>query len=461
MSRKIAWAGAALAVALTATTAAQAAVSAGEAAKLKSSLTPLGGEKAGNAAGTIPAWSGGLSKSPFPNYKPGEHLPDPFASDKPVAVITAQNMNQYADKLAEGQKAMFRTYPQTFKMNVYPTRRTAAVPDWVEDNTFKCATAARVKDWGFEGCVGGTPFPVLSGDNEEQAIQAIWNHVVRYRGGYLVRKASEVAVQRNGSYSLVTSQQEVDFRYYDRNIKSMAQLNNVLFYYLSFTTAPARLAGGAVLVWETLDQRKQQRQAWGYNAGQRRVRQAPNLSYDTPIAASDGLRTADDTDIYNGAPDKYEWKLIGKKEIYIPYNNYKIGLPTTKYKDLLKTGHINPDYARYELHRVWVVEGSLKSGERHIYSKRRFYIDEDSWNIAVADQYDGRGDLWRVSMAYLKSYYDVPVVWTGLDTFHDLQARRYHVQNLDSEESSSLDFSQPSPGESYFTPAALRRRGTR
>lgn len=461
MSNKIAWAGAVLAASLVAATTAQAAVSAGEAAKLKSSLTPLGGEKAGNADGSIPAWTGGLAKSPFPNYKPGQHLPDPFASDKPVAVITAQNMNQYADKLAEGQKAMFRAYPQTFKMNVYPSRRTAAVPDWVADNTFKCATAGRVKDWGFEGCIGGTPFPVLSGDNDEQALQAIWNHVVRYRGGYLVRKASEVAVQRNGSYSLVTSQQEVDFRYYDRNIKSMAQLNNVLFYYLSFTTAPARLAGGAVLVWETLDQRKQQRQAWGYNAGQRRVRQAPNLSYDTPIAASDGLRTADDTDIYNGAPDKYEWKLVGKKEIYIPYNNYKIGLPTTKYKDLLKTGHINPDYARYELHRVWIVEGTLKPGERHIYSKRRFYIDEDSWNIAVADQYDGRGDLWRVSMAYLKSYYDVPVVWTGLDTFHDLQARRYHVQNLDSEESSSLDFSQPSPGESYFTPAALRRRGTR
>lgn len=449
-----------MAASLVMATGAHASVSAAEAAKLKSTLTPLGGEKAGNGS-TIPAWTGGLTKSPFANYKPGQHLPDPFASDKPTAVITAQNMNQYANNLAEGEKALFRTYPQTFKMYVYPTRRTAAVPDWVADNTFKCATTAHVKDWGFDGCVGGVPFPIPSGNNDDQALQIIWNHITRYRGGYLVRKASEVAVQRNGSYSLVTSQQEIDFRYYRSDIKSLAQLNNILFYYLSFTTAPARLAGGAVLVWETLDQRKEQRQAWGYNAGQRRVRQAPNLSYDTPIAAADGLRTADDTDMYNGAPDKYDWKLIGKKEIYIPYNNYKIGVPTTKYKDLLMAGHINPNYARYELHRVWVVEGSLKSGERHIYSKRRFYIDEDSWNIAIADQYDGRGDLWRVSMAYLKSYYDVPIVWTGLDTFHDLQARRYHVQNLDSEENHSLDFSQATPGDSYFTPAALRRRGTR
>jgi hypothetical protein len=277
----------------------------------------------------------------------------------------------------------------------------------------------------------------------------------------VVRKASEAAIQRNGSFSLVTSQQEVDFRFYRREIKTVAQLNNVLFHYLSFTTAPARLAGGAVLVWETLDQRKDQRQAWGYNAGQRRVRQAPNLSYDTPIAAADGLRTADDTDMYNGAPDKYTWKLVGKKEVYIPYNNYKIGQTNVKYKDLLMAGHMNPAYLRYELHRVWVVEGTLEAGARHIYSKRRFYIDEDSWGIAIADQYDGRGDLWRVSMAYLKNYYDVPTVWTATDAFHDLQARRYHVQNLDSEEDTTLDFSKPSPGDEYYTPAALRRRGTR
>lgn len=459
MTKKLALIGAALVVALGASTA-QAAVSAAEAAKLGTSLTPLGGEKAGNGS-TIPAWNGGLAKSPFPGYKSGNHRPDPFASDKAAFTITAQNMNQYADKLADGQKALFRAYPQTFKMNIYPSRRTAAVPDWVAENTRKCATNAKVKDWGIEGCVGGTPFPILSGSNNEQALQAIWNHIVRYRGLYLVRKASYAAVQRNGSYALSTGQQEVDFNFYHRDIKTTSQLNNTLFYYMSYVTAPARLAGGAVLVWETLDQRKDQRQAWGYNAGQRRVRQAPNLSYDTPIAQADGLITADDLDTYNGAPDKYEWKLIGKKEIYIPYNNYKASQPNVKYKQILMPGHLNPDYVRYELHRVWVVEGTLQKGERHIYSKRRFYIDEDSWNITVADQYDSRGDLWRVSMAYLTSFYDLPVVWTSLDIYHDLQARRYYVGSLDSEEEGSVDFAQPSPGQEYFTPAALRRRGTR
>ena len=225
--------------------------------------------------------------------------------------------------------------------------------------------------------------------------------------------------------------------------------------------ALAERAGGAVLVHETLDQVKEPRQAWGYNAGQRRVRRAPNLAYDTPIAAADGLRTADDTDMFNGAPDRYDWKLLGKKEIYIPYNNYKVSSPEVKYEELLKPGHLDPQYTRYELHRVWVVEGTLKPGARHIYSKRTLYLDEDSWSAAVVDQYDGRGELWRVSMAYLKNFYDLPYTWSALDVFHDLQARRYHVQNLDNEEPGTIDFTQAIPDDSYFKPSALRRRGTR
>ena len=269
-----------------------------------------------------------------------------------------------------------------------------------------------------------------------------------------------MAVHRNGGYSLVTSQQEALINY---NVPSGSEqkLNNIIFYYLSFTKTPARLAGGAVLVHETLDQVKQPRLAWGYNAGQRRVRRAPNLAYDTPIAAADGLRTADDTDMYNGAPDRYEWKLVGKKEMYIPYHNYQLIDPKLSYDDVLQTGHVNPDLARYELHRVWVVEGTLKSGQRHIYSKRVLYLDEDSWGAAMVDQYDGRGELWRVSMAYLINYYDRPTVWTGLDVFHDLRARRYHVQGLGNEEKGFIEFDNAIPSKSYFKPSALRRRGRR
>ncbi|WP_070886437.1 DUF1329 domain-containing protein [Pseudomonas argentinensis] len=434
-----------------------AAVSPQDAAKLGASLTPLGAEKAGNAAGSIPAWTGGITQAPAGYQGSGKHHVDPFAGDKPLFTITRANLAQYRDQLAPGQVALFETYPDSFQMPVYPSRRSGSAPQWVYDNTARNAVSAKLLDGGngFADAYGGIPFPI-----PQNGVEALWNHIARYRGTYVVRRASEVAVQRNGSYSLVTSQQEALFKFYDPK-GSYADLNNILFYYLSFTRSPARLAGGAVLVHETLDQVKEPRQAWGYNAGQRRVRRAPNLAYDTPISAADGLRTADDTDMFNGAPDRYDWKLLGKREIYIPYNSYKLTSPEVKYKDLLQVGHLNPAYTRYELHRVWVVEGRLKTGARHIYSKRTLYLDEDSWQAAVVDQYDGRGELWRVSMAYLKNYYELPTTWSALDVFHDLQARRYHVQNLDNEEANTIDFSQPTADDGYFTPAALRRRGTR
>ncbi|MFZ3153566.1 DUF1329 domain-containing protein [Pseudomonas sp.] len=448
--------GAAIALALSAGSA-LAAVAPTEAAKLGASLTPFGAEQAANAAGTIPEWRGGITQAPAAYKTPGQHHPDPFADDKPLFTITKANLDQYQDNLTPGQIALFNTYPNSYQMPVYQTRRSGSAPQWVYDNSIKNASTAKLLDGGngFSDAYGGIPFPI-----PQNGVEALWNHIARYRGTYIVRRASEVAVQRNGSYSLVTSQQEALFKFYNPK-GTAADLNNIMFYYLSFTKSPARLAGGAVLVHETLDQVKEPRQAWGYNAGQRRVRRAPNLAYDTPIAAADGLRTADDTDMINGSPDRYDWKLVGKKEIYIPYNSYKVSSPEVKYEDLLQVGHLNPAFTRNELHRVWVVEGTLKSDARHIYSKRTLFLDEDSWQAAVVDQYDGRGELWRVSIAYLKNYYDLPTTWSALDSFHDLQARRYHVQNLDNEESSTIDFSQAVPVDGYFKPAALRRRGTR
>ncbi|WP_243647260.1 DUF1329 domain-containing protein [Aestuariirhabdus litorea] len=438
---------------------AMAAISAEEAAKLGNELTPFGAEKAGNAAGTIPAWTGGITKDKIPAaYKqPGQHYPDPYAGEKPEFVITAANVQQYADKLTPGQLAMFEAYPESFKMPIYKTHRSHSSPQRVYDATIAAATKAKLVEGGngVTGSIGAIPFPI-----PKNGLEALWNHMVRYRGEYVVRSASEVAVHRTGVYTLVSSQQEAGFKYYYPGMTE-AELENILFYYLSFTKAPARLAGGAVLVHETLDQVKEPRQAWAYNAGQRRVRRAPSISYDTPITDADGLRTADDTDMYNGAPDRYEWKLVGKKEIYIPYNNYRLISSEVSYEQLLQPGHVNPDLTRYELHRVWVVEGVLKEGARHVYSKRTLYLDEDSWGAAVVDQYDGRGQLWRVSMAYLINYYDLPTTWTGLDVFHDLQARRYHIQGLANEEPAFVDFSQPIPKENYFTSSSLRRRGTR
>lgn len=434
---------------------ADAKVSKKEAEKLRTTLTPLGGERAGNADGSIPPWRGGIQFPPSTYKRPGQHHPDPFPSDQPIVVLTAKNYKQYAKFLSEGQMAMFETYPDTFQMPIYRSRRTASAPQWIYDNTYQNALTARLVEGG-NGVVdayGGSPFPI-----PKTGPEIMWNHNTRWRGEYGIRRASEVAVQRNGEYSLITTQAEVDFVYNKRG-GSYEEMDNILMYYVSFTKAPARLAGGAILAHETLNQLEEPRRAWGYNAGQRRVRKSPNLGYDTPVAAADGLRTIDETDMFNGSLDRYDWKLVGKKELFIPYNNYRAGLPSVKYKELLSPGHLNPEYLRYEKHRVWVVEATLKPGQRHIYHKRRFYVDEDSWNAAVIDQYDERGELWRLSMAYLKNYYELPGTWTTMDVYHDLQSRRYHVQGLDNEERTTIDYSQKAPDKRYFTPQELRRRG--
>ena len=458
--------GTALAFALSLGTVAYAGVSAQDAGKLGNSLTPFGAEKAGNggASGdalTIPAWRGFPAEDkPAAYTQPGQHHPDPFPNDRVLLTIDADNMSEYADRLPTGVRGLIEAYPETFKVNVYQSRRTTSAPDWVYENTKRNATSAQLSSTGVSGAFGGIPFPILHGSNEEQALQAIWNHILRWRGQYVVRRASEVAVQRNGRYTLVTSQQEVYFRYYNPQL-SEAQLDNIIFYFISETLAPARLAGGATLVHETLDQQKLPRQAWGYNEGTRRVQRSPNVAYDQPISTAEGLRTADDTDMYNGSPDRYNWRLVHDQpvEMIIPYNNYRLDDPDVKYSDLLMAGHLNPDYVRWENHRVWVVEATLKSGQRHIYERRTFYIDADSWQIAAIDQYDRRDELWRVSLAHIKNFYEVPTQWTAMDVFHDLRARRYHAQPLTNEAPNNLIFDRAYPGDAHFSPAGLRRRG--
>lgn len=441
---------------------AQGAVAANEAGRLGSDLTPFGAERQGNASGTIPAWTGGYADQPQGYGGSGQHHIDPFPDDQPLFTIDRKNREVYQERLSEGSASLIETYPTTFNMKVYESRRTHTTPQVVQDNTRANASQAKLvaKGSGIENAYGGVPFPILSGSNEEMAQQAIWNHLTRWRGEFVTRRSSEVAVQTNGSYSLVTSQQEAYFNFYNPEADANS-LENTLFYYLSFTTSPPRLAGGAVLIHETMNQVKEARRAWGYNAGQRRVRRAPNLAYDSPIAAADNLRTADDTDLFNGALDRYDWNYQGVKEVYIPYNNYRIAQAGVPYSEILGVSHINPDLVRWELHRVHIVDAILKDSSRHIYQKRRFYIDEDSWNIALMDQYDARGELWRVSMAMLKNFYELPGVWTALDVFYDLQARRYHVQGLDTEEPSTRQFADKNPGSRYFSPFALRRRGVR
>ena len=434
-----------------------AAVSPEEAAKLGTTLTPVGAEKAGNADGSIPAWTGGIPKNAGAVDSKG-FLADPFASEKPLFVITAATVDKYKDKLSDGQVAMFKRYPETYKIPVYPTHRTVNLPPEIYESIKRSALNVKpINDGnGLEGFTGNRyyAFPI-----PKNGVEVLWNHITRYHGGNLRRIITQATPQTNGSYTPIRFEEEVAV---PQLIPDMdpAKAANVLTFFKQSVTAPARLAGNVLLVHETLDQVKEPRLAWIYNAGQRRVRRAPQVAYDGPGTASDGLRTSDNFDMFSGAPDRYDWKLVGKKEMYIPYNSYKLDQPTLRYDDIIKAGHINQDLTRYELHRVWEVVGTVKPSERHIYAKRHMYIDEDSWQVALVDHYDGRGQLWRVAEGHAQFYYDHQTPAYTVETLYDIIAGRYIALGMKNEEKSSFVFGFNAKAADY-TPAALRAEGVR
>jgi len=431
-----------------------AKISPEEAAHLGKDLSPIGAEKAANADGSIPAWNGGITAAPA-GYEPGMHHLDPYATDEVLFTIDKSNIDKYKENLSPGQIALFEAYPDTFKMPIYKTRRSASYPQFVYDATKKFATTAELVEGGngIKNTAIGIPFPI-----PKTGLEAIWNHLLRYRGQSIERFGGQAAPTASGSYNYVGFDEQLLVKYSDPSATpAELQDSNILFKFKQQVTEPARLAGTALLVHETMDQILTPRQAWTYNSGQRRVRRAPNVAYDAPGTAADSLRTTDDFDMFNGSPNRYNWTLKGKQELYIPYNSYKLHSDKLTYDDILKPGHINPEHTRYEKHRVWVVEANLKDDTRHIYKKRVFYIDEDSWQVHVTDIYDNRDQLYRVAMAYGLNYYEVPTQWSTLEVYHDLNSRRYLAIGLDNQE-KMYDFSQ-SFNDNEFTSSALRRAG--
>jgi len=422
--------------------------------RLSEDLTPMGSERAGNADGTIPEWTGGITQPPA-GYKVGDHHPNPFPDDKPLFRIDGSNYEQYADKLSPGQMATFAKYPDTYYMDVYQSRRTTSFPEHIYQMTIENGKTARLAENG-EGVLEaaeGFPFPF-----PENAYELMWNHKLKYKGIGGVRYNSQLAPTADGKFSEVVIREELLGLYYKRGV-TIEDINNVLLYFFQEVEAPARLAGNILLVHETLNQTLLPRQAWVYNPGQRRVRRAPNVAYDNPGTASDGLRTNDMTDMFNGAMDRFDWKVIGKKEMYIPYNSYGAHAAGVTNDEFVMPGHLNPALMRYELHRVWIVDATLKEGMRHINARRTYYLDEDSYQIVLIDHYDGRLQLWRASEAHCINYYDVPTFWSTIETHYDLQSGRYVAQGFDNMTAVNTFNVEMQPAQ--FTPQALRTRGKR
>lgn len=432
-------------------TVAHAALDADEAKKLTTTLTPFGAEVAASKDGVIPAYTGGLTTPP-PAYKPGmKKRPDPFAHEKPLMSIDAKNMDKYADKLTEGTKALMKKHA-TYRIDVYPTHRTVAFPKYVIDNTLKNATRCKTINGGLsvEGCYGGTPFPVPKDGHE-----AMWNHLLRFGGFTYTAEVKTFYVDSSGRTVNVSQDiAEQEYPYYNPKASS----TDTYWMLKTTTTGPARAAGERSLLIDPLDQAAVGRKIWQYLPGQRRTRVAPDLQYDTPIPNRGGAQTMDDIAVFNGKMDRYDFKLVGKKEMIVPYNTYKFLYGCTS-EQILQPKHQNPDCLRWEQHRVWVVEATLKPGKRHIYHKRTFYIDEDSWAVLLADSYDATGKMYRVGFGFLAPRYEVPAP-TASDTFshYDLINGIY---TLTSWPGDGGFYDSPKRGDRDWTPESLAGSGVR
>jgi hypothetical protein len=430
---------------------ASAAVSPEEARKLGTTLTYAGAEKAGNAAGTIPPYTGGLTTLP-PGYKKGDPVrPDPFADEKPLFSIDAKNMAQYADKLTEGTKGLMKKYP-TYRIDVYPSHRSAAHPKKYADNSSKCATSAKTSPDGrsFGGCNAGIPFPI-----PQNGYEAMWNHLTRYEGDALSMNYKAIYVDSSGRPTLTTGGTSiVDFPYW---YSGKTDLTTIYRFKANYKE-PARRAGEGILVHDPADYITSGRRAWSYLPGQRRVRVAPSVAFDTPNPSTGGASTYDDAFVFVGSMERFNFKLLGKKEMYVPYNAYKL-VYHSKETDVFKPKHLNPDLVRWELHRVWVVEATLLEGKRHIYSKRLFYLDEDSWAAIAADQYDMRGQLYRASYAYPTASYDVPAILAQTHGAYDLVSGIYIV-NFYFGDTGGVKFISP-PSERDWSPDSMAGSGLR
>ena len=421
--------------------------------RLDKDLTPLGSERGGNADGSIPAWSGGITAPPQGiGYEKGKHLPDPFAADKPLFRVTGQNTAQYDRFITRGQKALLERHDSYF-LDVYPSRRSCAQPDFVYKAAKNNAAIGELvaEGNGVAKAIMASPFPIPN-----NGLEIVWNHTLRYRGYKLQRQFTAIPVNQSGDYYEITVHDDAILRWSDPQKRAAEDLDNISILYLLQTKAPARSAGYVVLVQESLNMAIEARKAWTYSPGTRRVRRAPTIAYDNPGTNSDGITTSDSFGGFNGAPDRFDWTMRGRSEKFIAYNNFRRVL--TPYKDLVGKNHINQDYMRYEKHRVWEVVGNLKSNFRHVYSQRVFYIDEDTKGIVATEIFDGRGELWRVQELGGGVQYELPLCGGSGDTVYDLAVGRYLMLGLINEE-KPIDFDASHLDANRYTPANIRRLG--
>ena len=445
-----------LAAALALSGALQAAVSEQEAAKLGKELTPVGAERAANADGSIPEWKGGEMAAPA-GWAPGQVRPDPYASEKPVVSIDASNVEQHKAKLSEGQIALIQNL-KGYRMDVYPTHRNCGYADYVYERTKKNATTAKMggDGWSIEDATpSGIPFPI-----PQSGAEAMWNHKLRWSGeGRTETYATIFSESSGGAFTPLVQNQWTLTPFGNQKAEHLADSGGIELKLLNEVVAPSARVGELILIHYFLNKSND---AWLYFPGQRRVRRSPTFAYDNPVPGYENLLMVDQYPMYAGAMDRYDFKLIGKQELYVPYNTFKFNDTSRKFKDIFGANYPQRDLVRYELHRVWKVEATVKQGMRHLFPKRVFFLDEDTWALLQEDVYDAQGKVWRVMESYPYTAWELPAcVYQGYISY-DLNVGRFMADNMPQE--GKVDWLAGREGRidpKKFDANELRRAGSR
>lgn len=439
--------------AVVSATVVEAGVTPEEAAALGTTLTPVGAEMAGNASGSIPAYAGGLRTLP-PGYESGDpRRIDPFAGEKPLRVVTGSNLAEAAPQLTAGTQEMLRRHP-SFRLDVYPTHRTVAYPDDLVANTRRNATDARATDGGLglANAFPGVPFPIPQDGRE-----VMWNHRLHFMGRAVQFKYDSWLVDAAGQkVHASTAQSRWEFPPFQKSQKPL-QEDDTLFQWKVDYSGPQRRAGEALMLFDTINPLRHARRVWSYLPGQRRVKQV-EMPDEAPHGGSSGAYVNDDAFVYTGVLERFDVKLLGKREMLVPYNTYRLTYHANV-DEILGPAHINPDLLRWELHRVWVVEATLKPGQHHVYSRRVFYVDEDSWAALASDEYDLDGRLQRAVYAFLTYSYDAGVPHTTNHAVYNFGPGGYFLAFLPGPH-SGVRYVEPLPA-SEWSPDALAGAGLR
>lgn len=415
-------------------------------------LTPYGAERAGNKDKTIPAWDGKAVATP---PAAGNKRPDPFAADRPRLTINAANMSQHADKLSDGTKALLARHPG-FRLDVYPTHRSAVFAQAIYDNVRANAEKAKIANDGqtVVNAYGGIPFPVPKNGDE-----ALWNHRISYRGQFTTFTADKYVITTGGD-RVLTNRQRTSLMYPYYDLKStLASFEGQWSRARIEVSEPPANAGQALLTIEHVDSFTKPKDSWQYLPGQRRVRKSPSVSYDTPDASTAGIANFDDVNLFNGSTDRYHVKLVGKREMFVPANNN--GLFIKPLAAVIGKNTLNPDAVRWELHRVWELELTLREGKRNVAAKRRLYLDEDTWQAVLSDTWDAQGKLWKTGQAFTMVAGDEPSASTLSYALFDLISGSWVASAVINETGgvSYEDFDASKLGR--FAPGGLSSGGVR